>query len=96
MPFWLKKKMSGPANQRPTDGTAGVRIIITEHARKRLRDMRQDKITAEDIIEAAGGIPGHIPTATRFRGFFARSGRMFDIVAKDIPGGRLVITIIGK
>jgi hypothetical protein len=73
-----------------------MKVIITEHARKRLRDFRQDKITAADIINAANGIPGRIPTATRFRGFFARSGRMFDIVAKDIPAGRLVITIIGK
>jgi hypothetical protein len=73
-----------------------MKVIITEHARKRLRDFRQDKITTADIINAANGIPGRIPTATRFRGFFARSGRMFDIVAKDIPAGRLVITIIGK
>lgn len=73
-----------------------MRVIITEHARKRLRDMRQDKITVMDIINVASGIPGRIPTATRFRGFFARSGRVFDIVAKDILGGRLVITIIGK
>ncbi|MBM7854445.1 hypothetical protein JOC37_000818 [Desulfohalotomaculum tongense] len=73
-----------------------MRVIITDHARKRLRDMRQDKITTHDIIMAAKGIPGRIPTATRFRGFFAKSGRMFDIVAKDITNGRLVITIIGK
>lgn len=73
-----------------------ISVIITEHARKRLRDLRQDKITLEDIIDAATNIPGQIPTATRFRGFFSRSGRMFDIVAKDIPGGRLVITVIGK
>ena len=73
-----------------------MKVIITEHAHKRLRDMRQDRITVQDIQNAAAGIPGKIPTATRFRGFFARSGRMFDIVAKDIPGGRLVITIIGK
>lgn len=73
-----------------------MRVIITEHARKRLRDIRQDKITVVDIINAAGGLPGRIPTATRFRGFFAKSGRVFDIVTKDIPGGRLVITIIGK
>ncbi len=73
-----------------------MRVFITEHAKKRLRDIRQEKITVPDIINAAGGIPGHIPTATRFRGFFAKSGRVFDIVAKDIPGGRLVITIIGK
>ncbi|AEG60164.1 hypothetical protein [Desulforamulus ruminis] len=73
-----------------------MRIIITEHAHKRLRDFRQDKITTTDIICAARGIPGRIPTATRFRGFFAKSGRMFDIVAKDIENGRLVITIIGK
>ena len=73
-----------------------MRVIITEHARKRLKDMRQEKITANDIIVAATGIPGKVPTATRFRGFFARSGRVFDIVAKDIPDGRLVITIIGK
>lgn len=73
-----------------------MRVIITEHARKRLRDMRQDKITGQDIINAAKGIPGRIPTATRFRGFFSKSGRLFDIVAKDIATGRLVITIIGK
>lgn len=73
-----------------------MQIIITEHARKRLRNLRQDRITSNDIINAAKGIPGRIPTATRFRGFFAKSGRMFDIVAKDITNGRLVITIIGK
>ena len=73
-----------------------MRVIITEHARKRLKDMRQEKITANDIIVAVTGIPGKVPTATRFRGFFAKSGRVFDIVAKDIPDGRLVITIIGK
>ncbi|MFA4884590.1 MAG: hypothetical protein WC601_02215 [Desulfotomaculaceae bacterium] len=73
-----------------------MKVIITEHARKRLRDMRQEKITVTDIVNAASGLPGRIPTATRFRGFFSKSGRVFDIVAKDIPGGRLVITIIGK
>ncbi|ACV63924.1 hypothetical protein Dtox_3182 [Desulfofarcimen acetoxidans DSM 771] len=73
-----------------------MKVIITEHARKRLKDMRQEKITAGDIFDAAVGIPGKVPTATRFRGFIAKSGRIFDIVAKDIPDGRLVITIIGK
>lgn len=73
-----------------------MRVIITEHARKRLKDLRQDKIITSDILIAARGIPGRIPTATRFRGYFAKSGRMFDIVAKDIETGRLVITIIGK
>ncbi len=73
-----------------------MRIIITEHARKRLKDYRQKKIIVADIVAAAKEIPGHIPTATRFRGFVSKSGRIFDIVAKDIPSGRLVITIIGK
>lgn len=73
-----------------------MRVIITEHAKKRLKDIRQENIVADDIVEAASKIPGHIPTATRFRGFFAKSGRMFDIVAKDIQAGRLVITVIGK
>lgn len=73
-----------------------MRVIITQHAKKRLRDFRQDKITLSDINHAANQIPGHIPTATRFRGFISKSGRIYDIVAKDIPSGRLVITIIGK
>ncbi|MDA8211879.1 MAG: hypothetical protein M0021_08385 [Clostridia bacterium] len=73
-----------------------MRVIITEHARKRLKDYRQDSITVADIISAASSVPGKIPTATRFRGFLAKSGRVFDLVAKDIPTGRLVITIIGK
>ncbi len=73
-----------------------MRVIVTEHAKKRLKDARQEGITMADIIAAATSIPGRVPTATRFRGFVARSGRVFDLVAKDIPGGRLVITIIGK
>lgn len=73
-----------------------MQVIITEHARKRLNDLRQENITVADILHAAGNIPGRIPTATRFRGFVARSGRIFDLVAKDIPDGRLVITVIGK
>lgn len=73
-----------------------MRVIITEHARKRLRDYRQDKITLTDIILSAKQIPGSVPTATRFRGFVSKSGRTYDLVAKDLPYGRLVITIIGK
>lgn len=73
-----------------------MKVIITEHAKKRLRDFRQDRILHTDIYLAAMDIPGYIPSATRFRGFIARSGRVFDLVVKDISGGRLVITIIGK
>lgn len=73
-----------------------MKVIITEHAKKRLRDLRQSNITLSDIIVAASQIPGYIPTATRFRGYMSKSGRVFDIVAKDIKSGRLVITIIGK
>ena len=73
-----------------------MQVIITEHARRRLKDMRQQDITVDDITAAVSAIPGVIPSATRFRGFFAKSGRMFDVVAKDIPRGRLVITVIGK
>lgn len=71
-------------------------VVITEHARKRLSQRRQEEISINDLIEAASGIPGYIPTATRFRGFMAKSGRVFDIVAKDLPGRRLVVTVIGK
>lgn len=73
-----------------------MQIIITHHAKKRLKDYRQDKISLSDIKNAVEQIPGHIPTATRFRGFISKSGRVFDLVAKDIAKGRLVITIIGK
>ena len=73
-----------------------MKVIITEHAKKRLNNLRQDKITIEDNINAAHEIPAQVPNAARFRGFFARSGRMFDLVVKDIPAGRLVVTIIGK
>lgn len=73
-----------------------MRVVITEHAKRRLRELRQEDLTVADVIEAARSIPGTIPTATRFRGFLSRSGRVFDLVAKDIPSGRLVITVIGK
>ena len=73
-----------------------MRIVITEHAKKRLRDYRQAKIESEDIQLAAKKIPGRIQTATRFRRFISKSGRLFDIVIKDTISGRVVITVIGK
>jgi hypothetical protein len=73
-----------------------MKVVVTAHARKRLQDLRQEQIHEEDIRAAAKSIPGYIPTATRFRGFIAVSGRPFDLVVKDVPAGRLVITIIGK
>jgi hypothetical protein len=73
-----------------------LRVIITEHAQKRLQEDRQGGITREDIHSAANSIPGRIPSATRFRSFVSSSGRCFDVVAKDTKLGRLVITVIGK
>lgn len=77
-------------------GLVPMRIIVSQHAKKRLNDMRQADILLEDIYKASLAIPGHVPTATRFRGFVSCSGRVFDIVAKDVSNGRLVITVIGK
>ena len=73
-----------------------MRVLITEHSRKRLKDYRQSGISDEDLYEASLRIPGQVPVATRFRGFVARSGKVFAIVVKDIEDGRLVITVIGK
>ncbi|TCS73170.1 hypothetical protein EDD64_11949 [Effusibacillus lacus] len=73
-----------------------MKVIVTVHARQRLHEERQRGIRVEDIIRAANQIPGSVPIATRFRGFMSLSGRTFDIVAKDIAQGRLVITVIGK
>lgn len=71
-------------------------VTITEHAQRRLQEMRQQDIGVHDILDAAAGIPGLVSSATRFRGFVASSGRMFDLVVKDLKDRRLVITIIGK
>ncbi|HEU4965095.1 MAG TPA: hypothetical protein VFV52_14805 [Bacilli bacterium] len=73
-----------------------MRVIVTAHAKQRLLEERQRGIRVEDIVRAARVIPGVVPVATRFRGFVSYGGRAFDIVAKDIAQGRLVITIIGK
>ncbi len=73
-----------------------MKVLITEHSRMRLRNLRQSGIDSEDLIEASSKIPGQVPIATRFRGFVARSGKVFDLVVKDIDEGRLVITVIGK
>ncbi|ARU62509.1 hypothetical protein CBW65_17230 [Tumebacillus avium] len=73
-----------------------MRVIVTDHARQRLFEERQRGIRIEDISKAARLIPGMVPVATRFRGFVSLGGRAFDIVAKDIAQGRLVITVIGK
>ncbi len=45
-----------------------LKVIITEHAQKRLQEERQGGVTLEDIQSAAHSIPGRIPSATRFRG----------------------------
>lgn len=73
-----------------------MKIIVTVHAKQRLHEERQRGIRVDDIIRAAKEIPGTVPVATRFRGFYSLTGRTFDIVAKDIVQGRLVITVIGK
>jgi hypothetical protein len=73
-----------------------MRVIVTVHAKQRLVEERQRGIAVDDIVRAARLIPGMIPVATRFRGFYSLGGRAFDIVAKDILQGRLVITVIGK
>jgi len=73
-----------------------MKVIITAHARKRMQDLRQEQINESNIRVAAQSIPGYIPTATRFRGFIASSGRLYDLVVKDVLAGRLVITVIGK
>lgn len=72
------------------------RVIVSSHARKRLKEDRQKGIRLTDMIRAATIIPGTISSATRFRGYVSVSGRAFDIVVKDINEGRLVITVIGK
>jgi transketolase C-terminal domain/subunit len=73
-----------------------MQIIISQHARKRLHDIRQSGIDSEDIVKVASEIPGRIPVATRFRGFVSSHGRVYDLVAKDVAKGRLIITIIGR
>ncbi len=73
-----------------------MNVIVTEHAKKRLKDSRQEGITIPDVVDAAIGIPGKVPGATRIRGFISSSGRFFDIVIRDISIGRLIITVIGK
>ncbi len=73
-----------------------MKVIVTEHARTRLNEDRQRGIEISDVVNAALKVPGKVPTAARFRGFSSVSGRIFDIVIKDIGIGRLVITVIGK
>lgn len=73
-----------------------MKVLITQHVRKRLEEERQQGVAIDDVIRAAQELPGRIPTATRFRGFISNNGRLFDIVAKDLETGRLVITVIGK
>lgn len=73
-----------------------MKVYITEHGRKRLKDLRQQGIEVEDVIAASLQVPGQVPVAARFRGFTARSGKIFDLVVKDIDEVRLVITIIGR
>ncbi len=73
-----------------------MKVIITQHVRQRLVEDRQQGINLDDVVRAAEILPGRIPIATRFRGFISRNGRLFDIVAKDLETGRLIITVIGK
>lgn len=71
-------------------------IVITEHARLRLDQKRQQKISEDDVIRAAASIPGYIKGRTRFRNFVARSGAFFDVVLVDRRARRYVVTLIGQ
>ena len=73
-----------------------MRVIISNHAARRLQDGRQAGISPQELIRSASMVPGKVPVATRFRGYAPASGRHFDFVIKDIASGRLIITVIGK
>ncbi|NLW17382.1 MAG: hypothetical protein GX033_07045 [Firmicutes bacterium] len=73
-----------------------MQIIVSGHAKRRLRSPRQAGITMHDLRAAASSLPGQITVATRFRNFRGQSGRRFDLVVKDFAQRRLIITVIGR
>lgn len=71
-------------------------IVLSDHATKRLKMDRQRGVDEIDVTSAAARFPGYIKTSMRFRGFKSAKGATFDLILRDFPRFRRVITIIGK
>jgi hypothetical protein len=71
-----------------------MNIKLSNHARRRLSEERQNGITYYDVVRWARRVPGNV---TEFRHRCkSQSGRRFDLVLDDKEEHRLVVTIIGK
>lgn len=81
-------------------GREPLRVCLTTHALKRLREERQGGITMGDVVSAVARIPGYVVYPTRFCRLRGSGGRLFDAVICDKKEGRVttrvVITLIGR
>lgn len=78
---------------------AQKKIILASHARKRLREKRQEGVSEWDVYaacqKASLATGNHIPNPLKLSGFRSREGVRFDIVVVDSELGLSVITVIG-
>lgn len=73
-----------------------IPVILSDHARKRLREERQKGITRADVVHAVSLMPFYCPSVYRLRSVRSKSGTLFDVIIRDYPTKRKIITIIGK
>ena len=82
--------------RRGAGRTRKVPVVLSDHAKKRLKQSRQEGITQKDVARAVTIMPFYCPTAYRIRNVRAESGALFDLVIRDDPAKRVIVTIVGK
>lgn len=74
-------------------------VILASHARKRLKEKRQEGVTEWDVYAACQRASlvtsNKIPNPLKLKGFRSKQGIRFDIVVVENDGQLWVITVIG-
>lgn len=78
---------------------ADKKITLASHARKRLREKRQEGVTEWDVYAACQRASlmtsNRIPNPLKLTGFRSKAGVRFDIVVVDHDETIRVVTVIG-
>lgn len=78
---------------------ADKKIILAGHARRRLREKRQEGVTEWDVYaacqKASLATANKIPNPLKLKGFRSKEGVRFDIVIVDSEHGLTIMTVIG-
>lgn len=78
---------------------ARKKIVLSNHAKRRLKERRQDGVTEYDVYaachKASEILVRGVPLSIKLEGFTSKEGVKFGIAVVDFEGNLLVTTVIG-